>query len=122
MSLGERLKMLRKQRKLSQEELTTRLGLNRGTYGQYEINRRQPDYETLKLLADFFSVSIDFLLLGKDQNEEQTIDLKNFFEENKIAHWDGVPLNEKQREVAYKFFSEVLMAISDEEQKQENGS
>lgn len=113
MTLGARLRMLRKRRKLSQEELTSRLGLNRGTYGQYEIDRRQPDYETLKKLAQFFGVSIDYLLFGENNEEREKIDLKQLLKERRTAHWDGVPLNEKQREAAYKFFSEVLTLIGD---------
>lgn len=60
--LGNRLKKLRLQKKLTQEELAEKLGITRGTYAHYEINKRQPDYETLQKLADFFNVSVDYLL------------------------------------------------------------
>ncbi|MDW7614283.1 helix-turn-helix transcriptional regulator [Peribacillus simplex] len=64
--LGDRLKKLRSVRGLSQEELSKQLGLTRGTYAHYEINKRQPDYETLKKISDFFDVSIDYLITGNE--------------------------------------------------------
>lgn len=58
----EVLKQLRKQNKKSQQEIADFLGVNRGTYTNYELGKREPDFETLKKLAQYFNVSIDFLL------------------------------------------------------------
>lgn len=66
MKYGEKLKLLRNKRGLSQKELTDRLNLNRSTYARYETSTTQPDYDTLKKLADFFDVSTDYLL-GHDK-------------------------------------------------------
>jgi len=66
MKYGEKLKLLRNKRGLSQKELTDRLNLNRSTYERYETSTTQPDYDTLKKLADFFNVSTDYLL-GHDK-------------------------------------------------------
>lgn len=66
--LGDRLKRLRNQRGLSQEELSKRLHLSRGTYAHYEINKRQPDYVTLQKIADFYGVTTDHLL-GRDEEK-----------------------------------------------------
>jgi transcriptional regulator with XRE-family HTH domain len=60
--LGEKLKELRMAKHVSQQEVALQLHINRGTYAHYEINKRQPDYDTLKILADYFDVSVDFLL------------------------------------------------------------
>lgn len=62
--LGERLTKLRKNKKLTQQELAQELKISRSSLSQYEINKRQPDYETLKLIADYFKVSIDYLITG----------------------------------------------------------
>lgn len=62
MTFGERLKLLRTRKKLSQQALSDRLGLNRSTYARYETNDNQPDYDTLQTLADFFEVTVDYLL------------------------------------------------------------
>jgi transcriptional regulator with XRE-family HTH domain len=60
--LGDRLRQQRKQRKLTQENVAQRIGVARTTYAMYEQNSREPDNETLQKLADFFEVSIDYLL------------------------------------------------------------
>ncbi|MEK5056043.1 helix-turn-helix transcriptional regulator [Niallia sp. FSL K6-0212] len=62
--LGDRLKVLRASRKLTQEELAEKIGVTRGTYAHYEINKRQPDYDTLVKIAKFFDVSTDYLISG----------------------------------------------------------
>jgi transcriptional regulator with XRE-family HTH domain len=66
--LGERLIKLRKSRKLTQQQIADKLHLSRGTYAQYEIDRRVPEYVTLEKLADFFEVSLDYLV-GRDIKE-----------------------------------------------------
>jgi transcriptional regulator with XRE-family HTH domain len=59
---GDRLRELRQQKNLTQEEAAKFLNISRGTYAHYEINKRQPDFRTLEKLADFFGVSTDYLL------------------------------------------------------------
>ena len=56
------LKSLRLSNKLTQDELSKKLKISRSTIGMYENGSRQPDFETLELIADFFNVDIDFLL------------------------------------------------------------
>lgn len=63
---GRRLANLRKLKGLTQEELADRLSLTRSTYAQYEIGRREPDFKTILKLADFFNISVDYIL-GRDQ-------------------------------------------------------
>lgn len=60
--LKERLVKLRTDKGLSQYELAKILKLSRGQISNYELGSRQPDYETLKKLADFFNVTTDYLL------------------------------------------------------------
>ncbi|WLR50072.1 helix-turn-helix transcriptional regulator [Bacillus tianshenii] len=65
--LGDILKRLRQSKGLTQTELAKKLDLTRGTYAHYEINKRQPDYETLHKIADFYNVSTDYLLGRTDK-------------------------------------------------------
>lgn len=67
--LGERLAALRKEKGLSQAELAKLLNMGQSTIAMYERNRRTPDPTTLKRLADFFNVSVDYLLGRTDRRE-----------------------------------------------------
>ncbi|CAN2247612.1 helix-turn-helix domain-containing protein [Bacillus vallismortis] len=71
--LGDRLKELRESRKLTQDKLAEILGISRGTYAHYEINKRKPDYDMLIKLADYYGVTTDFLLRGASQDTQDEI-------------------------------------------------
>lgn len=60
--LGKRLSELRKEKGMTQEELAKALNITRSALSLYEIGKRDPDSATLKKIADFFGVSIDYLL------------------------------------------------------------
>ena len=62
-----RLKELRKSRKISQVKLAMDLNLNQNSISRYETGEREADYATLIALADYFDVSIDYLL-GRTEN------------------------------------------------------
>jgi len=64
MNIGERLRELRLKRNISQEKVARHLGITRSAYSHYEINNRQPVYETLIKLAEYFDVSLDFIIGG----------------------------------------------------------
>ncbi|APT48346.1 helix-turn-helix domain-containing protein [Bacillus safensis] len=69
---GNRLKELRKLNKKTQDDMAILLKISRQGYSKYEKNETQPDFYSLKKLSDFFNVSIDFLINGKefiDSNE-----------------------------------------------------
>lgn len=65
MTLGERIKQLRKEKGMTQEELAKTLGVIRGTLSVWEIDKAEPDNKTLGKIADYFDVTIDYLL-GRD--------------------------------------------------------
>ena len=56
------LKKIRTQNKKQQQEVADYLGLNRVSYARYESGERQPDFQTVANLADYFKVSVDYLL------------------------------------------------------------
>lgn len=60
--LGKRLVGLRKIKNLTQQQVADDLKISRGTYGHYEIGRREPDFDTLEKIADYFNVTTDYLL------------------------------------------------------------
>ena len=57
-----RLKALRKQRRISQLKLAMDLNMNQNSISRYENEVRQADYETLIRFANYFNVSLDYLL------------------------------------------------------------
>ena len=76
------LRMLRESRKLSQEKLASLTGLTARRVFSYEQESTEPDIETLALLADFFGVTIDFLV-GRTSYEtvpaqKDSLQLKRF--------------------------------------------
>jgi transcriptional regulator with XRE-family HTH domain len=73
MSLGMRLAELRKSRDLTQHELADKLNIGKSTLAMYETDKREPSSEGLIAIADFFGVTIDFLLKGDPRPQEQII-------------------------------------------------
>lgn len=61
-----RLKELRKQQNISQLKLAMDLQLNQNAISRYETGMREADYSTLIKIADYFDVSIDYLLERTD--------------------------------------------------------
>jgi len=61
-TLGERLKELRKRNNWTQQEIAEKLKITRSAYAHYEKNRKTPTIETLKMLADIYQTSIDYLV------------------------------------------------------------
>ena len=61
-----RLKLLRKQKNISQLKLAMDLGMNQNSISRYENMEREADYATLIRFADYFNVSIDYLLERTD--------------------------------------------------------
>jgi transcriptional regulator with XRE-family HTH domain len=64
---SERLRGLRKGRKLSQDEFGAALGLSRGSISYYEKQSRTAPIDVLYVVADYFNVSADFLLGLKEE-------------------------------------------------------
>ena len=61
-----RLCFLREKKKISQQKLVMDLNVNQNTVSRYENGSRQADYEMLIKIADYFNVSIDYLLERTD--------------------------------------------------------
>lgn len=70
---GDRLKSLRKALGLTQKELGDKLNVSGRVIGYYESNDRFPDKETLTDIADFFDVSVDYLLGRSDAKNNSSI-------------------------------------------------
>ena len=56
------LRLLRNEKGLSQQELADALGISKSAINMYERGERQPNFETLELIADYFNVDVDYIL------------------------------------------------------------
>ena len=63
----QRLKELRTKRNISQVKLAMDLGTTQNSISRYENGEREADYKTLVAIADYFGVSVDYLL-GRTDN------------------------------------------------------
>jgi transcriptional regulator with XRE-family HTH domain len=82
-TFGERFRQLRKEKDLTQEQLAEIFYTNKGSISKYEHDKQVPEIELLKKLADFFGVSVDYLLGRSDTRnsdviEEAMFDQKKF--------------------------------------------
>lgn len=64
MTFGERLRYIRKKRKISQDELASQIGVSRQAVFEYEANMMEPRWFTFMRIADALGVSMDFLARG----------------------------------------------------------
>ncbi|MEG0155522.1 MAG: helix-turn-helix domain-containing protein [Lachnospiraceae bacterium] len=62
MNLGENLRELRTLKGLKQSSITTVLNISQSAYSLYELGKREPTFDTLIKIAEFFDVSTDYLL------------------------------------------------------------
>lgn len=85
-------KRLRTSSKLTQAEMAEKLGISRSTIGMYETGAREPDFETLEKIADFFNVDIDYLLGRTEKTAILPETIGRYY------------LNEETREIAQEVF------------------
>lgn len=68
MTLGQRLRDLRAEKKITQQELSDTVKIPRSTIGMYEADHRKPRFDELDTLADYFDTSLDYILGRSDVN------------------------------------------------------
>ena len=143
---GQILKELRKQKSLNQSALAEFMGVSVQAYQKYEYGTAEPTFDSLCKLADFYSVSTDYLLGREETPEKQNpimqlsdiqleqIFLKNYFNlisvQQRTKIWEEIEKNlrmqianeEKEREIYISHTSEhdhQEKESDDEEEQQE---
>ena len=86
--VGDKIKLLRKQRNITMKELGEELNLGESTISMYENGKRTPDYETLKKIAKYFNVSSSYLL--EETNDPTPQNKKNTLSPEKLKLLDGI--------------------------------
>ncbi|WP_278949256.1 helix-turn-helix domain-containing protein [Megasphaera elsdenii] len=84
-SLGERLRYLRERSGKTQKDMADLLHINRVSYTQYENNKRTPPPDTLKKIAEIFTVSVDYLLGTLDVSDSSSLPPLTAKDERDIA-------------------------------------
>lgn len=86
-----KLKECRKAKKMTQEEVAKLLNVTTQTYQNYELNKREPNIETLIKLANIFDTTIDYLIGREkkqliDKNDKEILEYLNKLKENEKWH------------------------------------
>ncbi|MDB4867925.1 MAG: family transcriptional regulator [Cohnella sp.] len=109
MSMGERLRELRLLRNISQEEVARHIGITRSAYSHYEINNRQPVYETLIKLAAYFDVSLDYIIGGTtSKHKTETSDVQDTREIMHLLQH----MNQEQRKKSIRLMNDLIRTDS----------
>lgn len=70
-TFSQRITQLRKERKLKQREMAEELSVKMRTYQGYEYGESYPEFAKLIAIADFFDVSLDYLVGRSDVRERR---------------------------------------------------
>ena len=73
MNFSLRLKELRENAGYSQYTFANKFGVAQSTVGGWEAGKREPNFDIVKRLADFFSVSVDYLIGHSDDKEDSKV-------------------------------------------------
>ncbi len=107
-----RIKELREEKNISQLELAKKLNLTQQSISLYEKGDREPSIDVLKSIANFFNVSLDYLL-GKS-------DIRNYDEDEKefrfAFHKETEGMTDEEIKDALRFYKEMKNKIKGEKQ------
>lgn len=67
--IGKKIKELRKKNKMTQKELSSKLGVSTAAVALWETDKRSPDFEALTKISDIFNVPIEYLIKDNLENE-----------------------------------------------------
>ena len=96
-----RIRELREQRHLNQEGLAQRINVSQSTVSAYETGERTPDLDTLINLADFFDVSIDYLVGRSASKRHLSQSDLNTAEQEHLVSYRRLTEIQQQRLLAY---------------------
>ena len=106
--IGQTIRGLRKQRKISQTELAKILHVSQQTVTAWETGKAEPSSSAISSLADYFNVTTDYLL-GRDVKEENSTDTKDLAKiMDSIMTYNGKELNQHDKDVVEGLISAYL--------------
>lgn len=96
--IGQRIRDLRKQKRMSQTELAKSAGVSQTTVTAWENNKAEPSSSAIAQLADIFNVTTDYLLGRPDKQETKKDDVE-LSDDDVIMTWRGKPLSDEDKEL-----------------------
>lgn len=102
---NERFRLLREETGFSQQKIADDLDISRSTVGMYELGTREPNFETLEAIADYFNVDMDYLI-GKSAIKRRVPSLSDFIS---VDH----PILSKQDQRLLAYFSLLTPGMQD---------
>lgn len=113
---------LRDERGLKDSDVAREASVSKSTFSDWKVGRSKPGIKKLQKIADFFGVTVDYLMTGKEDEQKEkdnTGDLKQKFEELKELlengkmqplRYDGQPIDDNTKELLLKQV-EISMAM-----------
>ena len=92
MTLGERIYCMRKEKGLSQEQISNQLEVSRQSISKWELDQTTPEIDNLIKLSEIFNVSIDVLIKGETSSTKESyattdMPVKEASTFDKVSHW-----------------------------------
>lgn len=104
-NIGDKLKMLRKAKGMTQQEVADAVDMSRAALGGYEIGRRQPRLADLQKIADFYGVGLDYFgIASTDDVFDLLARAKDVFASDEIS--------KEKKEDLYKELMRLYLKLS----------
>ncbi len=100
-TFGAKIRSLRENLELSQQEVSEKIGCSSKVLSNYELGKREPDFETLIKLCDFFNVTADYLLDRTDNPKYFKEMILNAQSETLLHYFDKLPEQYKNDVIRY---------------------
>lgn len=121
--IGERLRAARERKNLKQTQVKERTGINNKTLSGYENGVSEPDFDSLKILAECYDVSLDYILMAKPLKPAEYLqrsgrvgrlspsglDISDVLDQEEDIYFDGEKLTKDQIETLKKFIRSVIL-------------
>ena len=114
MTIGNKIRSLREEKGMTQQELANKIGKSRAAVGKYEIGSRLPDNSTLHAICDYFETSTDYLLGRSDFRRITPASLEDCLSERYDSTFRGKLLSLREKSALLKIIDTIFITFSEE--------
>ncbi|MGG1518509.1 helix-turn-helix transcriptional regulator [Paenibacillus oryzisoli] len=109
MTFQERLRLARKKKKMTMEQVAEQIGVAKSTYANYELGYREPSVATIQSLSVVLETSVDYLLGVTNSEHSNHLETNaKILLQNEQLHWDGIKLEEEDLKSIRDFLEHVV--------------